>query len=178
MNPEFGQVRVMDNYLERADFEALRAALTAPGFPWERTRILSPSAAAHLAPEDNVQLVHGFYLHKPGVFHQSPQLPLLRTLLARLAPATLLKIKANRTARRARHIEYGLHVDTRRSGATTAIFHLTTNNGYTLFGDGSRVASVENRLVVFDAATLHTGACCTDAPERLVLNLNVMMGPA
>ena len=52
------------------------------------------------------------------------------------------------------------------------ILYLNDNNGYTRFEDGSRVDSVANRLVVFDARRRHTGASCTDAPWRLVLNLN------
>jgi hypothetical protein len=95
-------------------------------------------------------------------------------VLDKLAPAALLKAKVNRTARSERHIEYGLHVDTHRRGASTAIFYLNTNNGYTLFGDGRKVLSVENRIVIFAASTLHTGASCTDAPHRLVLNINLL----
>ena len=67
-------------------------------------------------------------------------------------------------------------MDTTRPGATTAIFYLNTNNGYTLFEDGQRVASVANRIVIFDAALRHTGASCTDADHRLVLNLNFVRG--
>ena len=87
-------------------------------------------------------------------------------------------MKVNLTPRSDRHVEYGLHVDTRRPGATTAIFYLNSNNGYTVFADGLRVSSVANRLVLFDAARAHTGASCTDAEYRLVLNLNMVMAPA
>ena len=73
-----------------------------------------------------------------------------------------------------RHLAYGLHVDTRWPGATTAILYLNTNDGYTLFEDGRQVARVANRLVLFDASLRHTGVSCTDAPERLVLNLNLL----
>jgi hypothetical protein len=52
---------------------------------------------------------------------------------------------------------------------------LNSNNGYTLFDDGVKVLSVENRLVLFDCTRLHTGASCTDADDRLVLNINMML---
>lgn len=132
----------------------------------------------NLAPHENVQLVHGFYLKKQGIFFKSPFLEAIRPLIDKLAPRSLIKVKANRTVKRDRHVEYGLHVDTRRPGATTAIFYLNSNDGYTRFGNGDKVASVENRLVLFDACTLHTGASCTDADERIVLNLNMMMAPS
>lgn len=128
-----------------------------------------------LALHENVQLVHGFFLKKQGIYFKSPYLETIRPLIEKLAPRSLIKVKANRTVKRDRHVEYGLHVDTRRPGATTAIFYLNTNDGYTRFSNGDKVMSVENRLVLFGAGNLHTGASCTDADERMVLNLNMMM---
>jgi hypothetical protein len=166
---------VLDNYLDRTLFLSIRAALQAASFPWEKSQILSDQAAAHLAPGDNLQYVHGFYLRKPGMLIRSEKLAILAPLLEQLKPLSLIKVKVNRTTRKDRHIEYGLHVDTRRRGATTAIFYLNSNNGYTRFGNGEQVVSVENRLVLFDAGTLHTGASCTDADDRMVLNINMVM---
>ena len=156
-------------------FLSIQAALQADSFAWEKSAVLSGSDAAQLDSADNVQQVHGFYLIKRGIRFASPTLDIIRPVIDQLKPFALLKAKANRTARNVRHVEYGLHVDTRRAGATTAIFYLNSNDGYTLFGDGQKVASVENRVVIFDAATLHTGASCTDAEHRLVLNLNLLM---
>lgn len=167
---------VLDDFLHRDLFLSIRQALLAPAFPWEQSAILSAKEAGDLEPAYNEQLVHGFYLRKPGVFLQSPQLPLVMPIVERLRPTELLKVKVNMTTRKQRHVEYGLHVDTRRPGATTAIFYLNGNDGYTVFEDGEKVASVENRMVVFDAARRHTGASCTDADYRLVLNINMMRG--
>ncbi|MDB5752119.1 MAG: denV, Syn33 [Ramlibacter sp.] len=137
----------------------------------------APPAGAHLAPEDNRQQVHGFYLHRGSLLHESHYFPLLRPLIHKLQPTALLRVKLNRTARASRPVEYGLHTDVRRPGASTAIYYLNTNNGYTLFEDGQRVASAANRIVLFDASVRHTGASCTDAEYRMVLNIN-MMPPA
>jgi hypothetical protein len=167
-------LRVIDDFLERELFLSLQAAVLSPSFAWERSAVLSASAAAHLGPGENEQDIHGFYLHKRAVRYVSPALQIIAPVLDKLAPLALLKVKVNRTARSERHIEYGLHVDTQRSGATTAIFYLNTNNGYTLFDDGRKVLSMENRIVIFDASTQHTGASCTDAPHRLVLNINLL----
>ena len=56
--------------------------------------------------------------------------------------------------------------------STTSIFYVNTSNGYTHFEDGSRVNSVENRLVTFPTQTLHGGANCTDQDCRIVINFN------
>jgi hypothetical protein len=165
---------VLDGFLDRVDFLTLRSALEAPGFPWERSRILSP-ASTDLDPARNVQLVHGFYLRRHDREIRSPHLDLLRPLLAMLQPLELIKVKANRTFRQDRHLEYGLHVDTRRPEASTAILYLNTNNGYTVFEDGRQVGSMANRVVIFDAGLRHSGAACTDTDSRLVLNLNLLL---
>jgi hypothetical protein len=169
---------VIDDYLDRELFLAMRAALQSAAIPWLESQILRRKDMLHLLPSENLQYVHGFYLRKRGIFYSSKTIELIKPVLDCLKPVALIKVKLNRTTRKDRHIEYGLHVDTRRTGATTAIFYLNSNNGYTLFGNGEKVVSVENRLVLFDASTLHTGASCTDADERMVLNINMMMAGA
>jgi hypothetical protein len=169
-------MQVLDHFLERTAFLRLRAAVEAPGFPWVAERILS-SGYGELDSADNRQAVHGLYLRKGGREVRSDRFELLRPVLERLQPVELIKAKLNRTAHKDRHIEYGLHVDTRRPGATTAILYLNTNNGYTLFEGGDKVTSMANRLVLFDAAHRHTGASCTDADWRWVLNVNLILGP-
>ena len=50
---------------------------------------------------------------------------------------------------------------------------MNTNNGYTLFEDGTKVDSIANRMVVFDGNTKHTGSTHTDDDRfRFVLNIN------
>jgi len=165
-------VKVVDGFLSPGAFQSLVSALRAPEFPWRCVPVVSEGAAAGMTPAENRQWVHGFVHWRPRSTYRSPALPLLRDVADRLGPVRLLRVKANLTLRRDRHVEYGLHVDTRHRGAVTGILYLNDNNGYTRFEDGSRVDSVANRLVFFDAARRHTGASCTDAPWRLVLNLN------
>jgi hypothetical protein len=166
-------MRVLDDFLDERLFLAFLSAVTAEGFPWAPTEVNSRPVDG-LPAERNRQLVHGFFLRKPGIHYEAPTFHLLAPVLAKLRPRELVKIKLNRTPRQDRHVAYGLHVDTRWPGATTAILYLNTNDGYTLFEDGRQVASVANRLVLFDASLRHTGVSCTDAPERLVLNLNLL----
>lgn len=168
-------MRVIEEFLERTEFLRLRAAVLAPSFPWEPSEVIS---GADLPAQRNRQLVHGFYLRKPGIRYRSPLLGLLDPVLARLQPRELVKAKLNLTPRQPGHVPYGLHVDTRRPGATTAILYLNTNDGYTLFEDGATVPSVANRLVLFEASRRHTGVSCTDAEFRLVLNINLLASPA
>jgi len=54
----------------------------------------------------------------------------------------------------------------------TAIFHLTTTNGKTVFKNGIEINGIENRLIIFDSNLEHTGYTCTDKEERIVMNIN------
>ena len=168
---------VIDDYLDQNLFLSITAAIGAASFPWEKSMILK-GPPAHIQPADNLQSIHGFYLRNARARYVSPYFGVIKPVIDKLNPAHLIKAKINLTTRKARHIEYGLHVDTRRVGATTAIFYLNSNNGYTLFDDDSKVLSVANRMVIFDSATRHTGASCTDAEHRLVLNINMIMESA
>ena len=54
----------------------------------------------------------------------------------------------------------------------TAIFYINTNNGKTLFKHNKQISSRENRVAIFDGRLKHTGTTCTDAKNRIVINLN------
>ena len=55
---------------------------------------------------------------------------------------------------------------------TTSIFYMNTNNGYTIFENGTKVESVANRMITFPANIKHTGTSCTDEKTRVVINFN------
>ncbi len=57
----------------------------------------------------------------------------------------------------------------------TAIFYINTNNGKTLIKENNKIkeiSSLENRVVIFDGRLKHAGTTCTDAKNRIVINLN------
>ena len=49
---------------------------------------------------------------------------------------------------------------------------MNTNNGYTIFEDGTKVESVANRMITFPANLKHTGTSCTDQQVRIVINFD------
>lgn len=168
--------RIVDGLLSAPALRSMLEAIESASFPWEASEILRGDFP-NLDPADNTQSVHGFYAWRNHRVFRSPHLPVIAPVLDWFGPMRLIKAKLNRTPRRPHHVEYGLHVDTRHRQALTAIFYLNDNNGYTIFEDGTRIASVANRLAVFDAHLRHTGASCTDSAYRLVLNLNLIPGP-
>jgi len=70
------------------------------------------------------------------------------------------------------HTDVGNYGENEFAGATTGIFYLNDNDGYTFFGTGEEVESKANRLVTFPVNTPHSGTSCTNTQNRVVLNLN------
>ena len=85
--------------------------------------------------------------------------------------ATTCKIKVNMNPRTHKIIEHGLHTDLPYR-CKTGILYLNTNDGYTIFEDGTKIESVENRFVSFDSNIKHSGTSCTNQQVRLVVNIN------
>tara|TARA_B100000131_G_scaffold224717_1_gene216323 strand:- start:899 stop:1396 length:498 start_codon:yes stop_codon:yes gene_type:complete len=153
-------MKVIDNFLSEYEFNTLRDYITSTDFPWYFGLVTSDSKIA--------QFVHTFYVNDAP----TPTWPHISFLRAKLNMAALVRIKVNlnprtetlQVHRDAFHIDY--------PDITTAVFYLNTCDGYTLFEDGPKVNSVENRIVIFDSNMRHTGTSCTDKSGRLVMNIN------
>ena len=55
-----------------------------------------------------------------------------------------------------------------------AVFSLNTCDGYTKFSDGSKVESVANRIVFFDASKKHHSTTTSNAKLRYNINFNFL----
>ena len=157
-------VQIHDNYLPADYFKSIADTMTSDQFPW-----FIASGVNH-ADDDQRQFIHIFYranLANSGYFD------LLQPLLDGLMPASLIRVKANLTPRTDKIIKHGLHRD-QEFKCKIGILYINTNDGYTEFEDGTIVESVANRLVIFDNDLRHGGTTCTDAHERIVLNINFM----
>ena len=111
---------------------------------------------------------------------------LFRNLYMRLGIKRLLRSKLNLLYKTDKIHEFQpFHIDLSENNPpwTTSIFYINTNNGYTLFKDGTKIESVANRIVEFDGHTAHTGSThttgtpCHEYDEgrfRVVLNINFL----
>ena len=55
-----------------------------------------------------------------------------------------------------------------------AIFYINTNNGFTVLEDGTEIASVSNRLLLFNPSEPHHSTSCTDVKRRVNINFNYL----
>ena len=105
---------------------------------------------------------------------------LLIPTLRKMNPVALIRIKANLSLSTKEVEEGGMHIDVEDEDTPdcvrTSILYMNTNDGYTLFEDGTKVESVMNRLITFPHTMKHAGTTCTNAPFRMVINFNYITG--
>lgn len=177
-------VHIQDDFLPNDQFQQLHAKIIGasshnapkPEFPWSLVDGVNyPDSATDLPSKYNFQFHH-------VVFHSMPLLvsehvDTIYPLLQKIQPDVLIRAKWNLNPCTDNIIEHGLHVDVAYNEkllecATTSVFYLNSNNGYTVFENGAKVQSVANRLVTFPAHVKHSGSTCTDQKYRVVLNMN------
>ena len=59
----------------------------------------------------------------------------------------------------------------------TAIFYVNTSDGNTVLSNGMKVEPVENRLLVFNGLTPHTGHSPSKHNNRVLINMNFVQTP-
>ena len=88
---------------------------------------------------------------------------------------SLYRMKVNLNQRTSKIIEHGVHNDVKFK-CRTGILYLNSNDGYTMFEDGTKIESIKNRFVSFDSNLKHSGTTCTNERCRIVLNINYFQG--
>jgi len=158
-------MKVIDNFLEKNEFLNIKNYLESDTFEWYYNNyVISENNL-----EENFQFIHFFYKnYSPTTSRANIILPIIN----KLKPKAIIRIKANLTTQGNRITEHGMHRDVDDIIATTAIYYINTNDGYTKFINNDKVNSVENRLVLFPSNILHTGTNCTDKKRRTVINFN------
>jgi len=164
-------IQVIDNFLPALQFRQIKEYLTSDSFPWFAGTAIGGNEA--VSENYNWQLYHMLYA-APNVISDS--MPVIAPLFEKLNIALLIRVKANCNFITNEIVKHGMHVDIEKTRltdlTTTAVYYINSNNGFTEFEDGSKVESVENRLVKFPATMKHTGTSCTNAKNRIVLNIN------
>ena len=162
-------IKVQDNFLSSSDFKELYELWMSGDFPWFTSTIVFENILC--SEIDNWQLSH-IFTSRQMMMSQSPFINALSGIIEHLDGDDMVRIKANLNPRTESIVKHGFHIDQRKDNVKASIFYVNSNDGYTEFEDGTRIESVENRLVTFPANMLHTGTTCTNKPFRIVINFN------
>lgn len=162
-------MNIYDDFLDSEEFKKIQNLLTGPTFPW----FLNKGIVERETDEkDMFQFTHTFWDNSLGG-QTSPLLFELQPLIDKINPSKIYRIKANLVTRTNDILIHGYHTDYYPPfKCTTSVFYINTNNGFTIFENGEKIHSLENRFANFDSSLSHSGSSCTDNNFRCVININ------
>lgn len=161
--------KIVDNFLPEQDFNKLKNLMTGEQFPWYLKNYV---AYKNDSKQSEWCFTHLFLLDKNGLsdFYRIIDEVFIQP---KKINGMLIRVKGNLYPRDDKFIEHDWHFDYpfKHNGA---IFYINTNNGHTILEDGTKIESIENRMLFFDASKKHRSTNCTDSQYRMNINFNYM----
>ena len=159
---------IKDNYLSKEEFDKIYNFFTHPSTKWQ--------LKYGVAYEHNGSLDDYFFGHMvySNLFPQSQFFGDLMTILHPYFKGKVIyRIKCNLYTRTEKVVEHQWHTDDPELPVLKgALLMLNTCDGYTGFEDGTKVESVANRMIFFDALKRHHSTSTSNSSTRLTLNIN------
>ena len=182
-------IEITDHFLDLGSFMMMKDILLGVEteykyrLSWSLNKVLSDQIYSgnennenkHL--DNNMQFCHALFKNNREENYTSDQISFIKPLIEKIVNKNnarcFRRIKANLNIRTSTIIKHGFHIDfDDNEHMTTAIYYVNSNDGYTEFEDGTKVESVENRLLTFPSSMKHCGTTCTNAFGRCVINMN------
>ena len=164
-------MKIIDNFLSLNEFHTIRSLVISDSFPWYYQPWVAKADVTkdqpwnwyqtHLLMKDN-RILSPHYEEIADIF-----LPKFEDL------RSLMRIKTNFYPHTETLREHLPHTDYKFEH-TAAIFSVNTCDGFTRMKDGTKVDSVENRIVFFDGSQLHNSSTTTTNPLRCNINFNYL----
>ena len=165
--------KIIDNFLDPQDFLEIKSIFESGDVPWYIDRVVTEESTNDT--DYNFQFVHSLYAkHQP----QHSGLNYISKILQKITPISIYRIKINLRPRADKINDDYFHLDRQdlvknNIHYTIGIFYLNNNNGYTLLENGTKIKSIENRMLLMSGDTRHSGTTSTDA-NRLLINFNFL----
>ena len=169
-------VNVIDDFLSQEDFEEVRDLIIYNDlFPWYFQKEVNSMGTDCDKDFWNWYGTHAFYVDD---FAESKH---CATLYSKFIPRfkemnifrSLIRIKGNFYPHTETLREHAPHTDYKFSH-TGALYSLNTCDGFTKLYDGTKVDSVANRILIFDASTSHNSSTTTTSAGRFNINFNFL----
>lgn len=168
-------IQIIDNFLPAFVGKEVKTHLEDFNWPWYFTDIVTYEG---LGEEDDPEASQFLYMMYWNYSWVGAGEAIVSKFIPYLKPISLYRVKANLQVRTAKIKEYAFHTDvpnpekSEYKDMVTAVYYVNSNDGATIFEDGTRVESVENRLAIFPTTMKHAGTTCTNAKRRMVINFN------
>jgi len=159
-------MKIIDNFLSEKAHTLISERVTGGFFPY-----LYSSGTA--TPDDKSYFMfnHALFWDNQPCTSSYDIITLLFPLMAKVEHSKLLRAKVNLYTKSNNQIVTGFHTD-QDAEHKVLLYSVNSNNGYTLFKDGSKVPSVANQAVIFDGKLEHSSVTQTDENIRVNININ------
>ena len=176
------EVKIVDNFLPLEEFKQLKYLIEESGeFPFYFQSVVAAQEGVTSTDKKRLDIrkqywnwyqIHGLY--RDGQPCSEYCDPICSMFIHRFEGLrSFLRAKVNFYPYTRRIREHLPHRDM-NDKHTAAIFSLNTCDGFTRMENGSKVSSVENRIVFFDGSTSHNSSTTTTASARLNINFNFL----
>ena len=168
-------VNVIDDFLPQKDFEEVRDLMVFNDtFPWYFQKEVNSMGTNCDKDFWNWYGTHIFYKKDfPADDCQILYDKFIPCFKEMNIYRTLLRIKGNFYPHTETLREHAPHIDYEYSHVG-ALYSLNTCDGFTKFSDGTKVESVANRIVFFDASKFHHSSTTSNAKLRYNINFNFL----
>ncbi len=166
-------MKIINDFLPIEEFNYIRGTILGDRFPWFFCNYVTKEDVLEDPKHRQFQFYCNLYANNIGVTDEIPG-QIINIFEHHLPDfSSFLRVKANLTPKSDTIKINEFHTDFPNvRHYNTAVFYVNTNNGYTLFEDGTKVNSEGNKIVIFDGNEPHTGSSCTNENCRVVINLN------
>jgi hypothetical protein len=170
---------ITDNFLTEKEFRVHRDQLFDFEFPWSfNSTVVNGNEDPAKTPGGLLHLIY-MPFRTPSPFYPI----IIPTIIKKLNATALWRVQANLLLRLPEPFYHQFHSDTVydmeedvASQWTISILYMNNNNGYTELEDGTKIESVENRLVSFPSNIRHRVVTQTDEQRRVVMNMVYLKG--
>jgi hypothetical protein len=157
--------RIVDNFLNDNDFRFVCDQLTGDVFPWFFQKdinvgndpVITDSFFTHVLFKDN-KVNSEYFDHFKFIVDAIDCKALIRFKINCYPPTEKIKIHDP-------HIDHNFE----HKGF---LLYINDNDGYTILEDGSKIESVANRALFFDASRPHQSTTATNVKARFNININ------
>ena len=157
---------IVDNFLPKDLFVKIKNFMMGNAIPW----FYNQRVAKKDEKVRSFYFTHMFFSDRYGTSNNYLEIyPILQIL----KPKAVLRVKGNLYPSTKKLIKYDYHTDY-DFNHQGCIFSINTCDGYTQLKDGTKIKSVENRIMFFNPGIEHTATNCTDQQTRININFNYM----
>jgi hypothetical protein len=156
---------IIDNFLDKDSFNEIKTIIESHHFPWYWNDQVTLKRYDSF-PYYFTHLLYDRTLSRSSFYHQ-----LMSPFFEKIEVKAVIKAKINLYTNVNEFVENEDHVDYSYEHKG-AILYLNTNNGYTILEDGTKIESIENRLLKFEPHKIHRSTHCTDVKRRMNINFN------